>query len=127
MAILLSEYKDILGQNIKEGDLCLFVKDKHTIQFGVVLEVRKKIKLGYTYYGHKYLNGSWSMSGELTVGHQWVENGAVTIVEEDWLYDRLPADILHSMATIRSEKKAEIEKILAAKERKKIREEGKKV
>lgn len=38
MTILLSEYKDILGQNIKEGDLCLFVKDKHTIQFGVVLE-----------------------------------------------------------------------------------------
>ena len=127
MAILLSEYKDILGQNIKEGDLCLFVKDKHTIQFGVVLEVRKKIKLGYTYYGSKYLNGSWSLSSELSVNHQWVENGAVTIVEEDWLYDRLPADILHSMATIRSEKKAEIEKILAAKERKKIREEGKKV
>ena len=60
------------------------------------------------------------------MAHDWVGEAAVTIVEEDWLYDRLPADILHSMATIRSEKKAEIEKILAAKERKKIREEGKK-
>ena len=127
MTILLSEYKDILGQNIKEGDLCLFVKDKHTIQFGVVLEVRKKIKLGYTYYRTAWSGSNYVTSGELSVNHQWVENGAVTIVEEDWLYDRLPADILHSMATIRSEKKAEIEKILAAKERKKIREEGKKV
>lgn len=126
MTILLSEYKDILGQNIKEGDLCLFVKDKHTIQFGVVLEVRKKIKLGYTYYRTAWSGSNYVTSGELSVNHQWVENGAVTIVEEDWLYDRLPAGILHSMATIRSEKKAEIEKILAAKERKKIREEAKK-
>lgn len=122
MTILLNEYKDILGQNIKEGDLCLFVKDKHTIQFGVVLEVRKKVKVGYTYYAHSYISGQWIRSGELSVAHQWIEPSALTIVEEEWLYDRLPADILHSMATIRSEKKAEIDKILAAKERKKLRE-----
>lgn len=127
MTILLSEYKDILGQNIKEGDLCLFVKDKHTIQFGVVLEVRKKVKVGYTYEGKKWVAGNVWTSVGIQVAHDWVSEAAVTIVEEDWLYDRLPADILHSMATIRSEKKAEIEKILAAKERKKIREEGKKL
>src|SRR5690606_1255500 len=120
--ILLSEYKDILGQNIKEGDLCLFVKDKHTIQFGVVLEVRKKVKVAYTFYRTAWSGSNYVTSGELSVNHQWIESTGLTIVEEEWLYDRLPADILHSMATIRSEKKAEIEKILAAKERKKLRE-----
>lgn len=126
MAILLNEYKDILGQNIKEGDLCLFVKDKHTIQFGVVLEVRKKVKVGYTYEGKKWVGGNVWTSVGIQVAHDWVDENALTIVEEEeWLYDRLPADILHSMATIRSEKKAEIDKILAAKERKKLREANK--
>lgn len=121
MTILLNEYKDILGQNIKEGDLCLYVKDKHTIQFGVVLEVRKKVKIAYTYDKVAW-NGSGYNSVGIHVNHQWVEPAALTIVEEDWLYDRLPANILHSMATIRSEKKEEIDKLVAAKERKKLRE-----
>lgn len=125
MTILLNEYKDILGQNIKEGDLCLYVKDKHTIQFGVVLEVRKKVKIAFTYDAVKYISlGNWASNG-VQVTHQWVEHTALTVVEEDWLYHRLPANILHSMATIRAEKAQEIDKLVAAKERKKLRQENK--
>lgn len=124
MAILLNEYTDILGQRISEGDLCLYVKDKHTIQFGVVLEVRKKVKIGHTYEAQKWNGTGYDKIG-IQVGHDWVGHAALTIVNEDWLYDRLPADILQSMATIRCEKMDEIEKLKAAKERKKIREANK--
>jgi hypothetical protein len=122
MTILLSEYKDVLNQDIQEGSLCLFCFDKHTIKFGVVTEVRKKVKVAFTYEQTAWQGGSYVVTNYNVVGEKWVDSTAVSVVNEDWLYDLLPTDTLISMATIRGQKMEDIEKIKAKKERKKLRE-----
>jgi hypothetical protein len=122
MTVLLSEYKDVLNQDIQEGSLCLFCYDKHTIKFGVVTEVRKKVKVAFTYEQTVWQGGSYVVTNYNAVDEKWVDSTAVSVVNEDWLYDLLPTDTLISMATIRGQKMEDIEKIKAKKERKKLRE-----
>jgi hypothetical protein len=122
MTVLLSEYKDVLNQDIQEGSLCLFCFDKHTIKFGVVTEVRKKVKVAFTYEQTVWQGGSYVVTNYNAVDEKWVDSTAVSVVNEDWLYDLLPTDTLISMATIRGQKMEDIEKIKAKKERKKLRE-----
>ena len=122
MTVLLSEYKDVLNQDIQEGSLCLFCFDKHTIKFGVVTEVRKKVKVAFTYEKVAWVGSSYNITDYNAVDEKWVDSTAVSVVNEDWLYDLLPTDTLISMATIRGQKMEDIEKIKAKKERKKLRE-----
>jgi hypothetical protein len=72
MTILLSEYKDVLNQDIQEGSLCLFCFDKHTIKFGVVTEVRKKVKVAFTYEKVAWVGSSYNITDYNAVGEKWV-------------------------------------------------------
>lgn len=123
-SVQLNEYKDIFRQDIKEGTCCLYNKDKHQMGFGVVVEVRKKVKIAQCYYETKYdpVSRRYVSTGQLAVGYQWVESTAVSVVQEDWLYAMLDAQTLLKMATIKQEVNQEVERVIAAKERKRVRD-----
>lgn len=126
-SVQLNEYKDVLTQPIKEGGCCLYARGKHELGFGVVVEVRKKVKVARCYHEQKYdpATRTYKKTGQLVVDNQWVEASAVSIVQEDWLYALLDAQTLLKMATIKQEVMQEVERVIAAKERKRARDSKK--
>lgn len=124
MSVILEVYKDALNQEIIEGGCCVFNLNRE-LRFGVVVESRKKVKVAYTHQVIKWDGVKYVILDNLAVSEQWVYNSEVVMIEEDWLFSKLDTDVLTKMATIKGQVMEKVEKVKAAKERKKAREKQK--
>ena len=109
--------KDILQQEIVEGSPCVFVMDS-MLKFGVVIESRNHVKVGYIGSNLQFVNNMWQHLE--VVCNKWIESSKVVMVKEDWLFDLLDAPTLMKMAEIRGSCADEIQSILEAKEKRKL-------
>lgn len=130
MSVVLDVYVDCLGQEIEEGKCCVFKKGNSSQRFGVVVESRKLIKVAFCsqrYLGWDAKRGKNIYEDVLTVVEDWVSREDIVIVEEEWLFSKLDGMTLMKMATIKAEVRDKVAWVMAAKERKRAREEAKEI
>ncbi len=119
-SVSLEVYKDALNQDIVEGETCVYFSNIRGRQtFGVVVESRKKVKVGYSVNAVVYdpVIRNYRNTGETRENTEWVEAARVCMIKESMLYEILDGQTLMAMAKIKQEVQEEIEKVLKKKER----------
>lgn len=114
MTLSVEIQKDDFGQDIIEGKLCITHCDRHTgFGIGYILETRKKIKVAK-------LEKHWQTKVDV-INEYWYDRGEVLMFNEDNIFNIMDGELLHQMATLRAATAEHAAKILAKKEKKRVK------